>query len=121
MSASNGTVITFVFDTPGTNHTVAQSSFANPCEPIANGFDSGYTPGPANAGDPPATWNLTITNDAKRTLRAHPSRQYYLISDPRLRSYMVLLRARCRHAVPLHKWHGWVSTSSLPRPPTIHT
>ncbi|KAI1792145.1 hypothetical protein LXA43DRAFT_887988 [Ganoderma leucocontextum] len=65
VAASNGTVITFVFDTPNTNHTVAQSTFANPCEPIQNGFDSGYTPGPANAGDPPATWNLTITDDTK--------------------------------------------------------
>ena len=69
MSAPNGTVVTFVFDTPGTNHTVAQSAFAKPCEPLPGGFDSGYTPGPANAGDPPATWNLTITNDAKRKLR----------------------------------------------------
>ncbi|PIL32397.1 hypothetical protein GSI_05643 [Ganoderma sinense ZZ0214-1] len=65
VSAPNGTIVTFVFDTPSTNHTVAQSAFAKPCAPLAGGFDSGYTPGPANAGDPPATWNLTITNDAK--------------------------------------------------------
>ncbi|KAM5544802.1 hypothetical protein V8D89_001700 [Ganoderma adspersum] len=65
VNAPNGTVITFVFDTPGTNHTVAQSTFQKPCEPGPGGFDSGYTTGPANAGDPPATWNLTITNDAK--------------------------------------------------------
>ncbi|TBU29118.1 hypothetical protein BD311DRAFT_738837 [Dichomitus squalens] len=63
VNATANSTITFVFDTPSTNHTVAQSSFAKPCEPLANGFDSGYTPGAAGVAAP--TWNLTVTDASK--------------------------------------------------------
>ncbi|EJF59161.1 hypothetical protein DICSQDRAFT_89642 [Dichomitus squalens LYAD-421 SS1] len=65
ITASQGSVVTFVFDAPGSMHNVAQSSFATPCEPVQNGFNSGFTPGPAASGDTPATWNLTITDVSK--------------------------------------------------------
>ena len=72
-NATQGSVITFVFDAVGTNHTVVQSAFASPCEPLANGFSSGFTSGPAGTGDAPATWNLTITDTSKRGSRIHMS------------------------------------------------
>ncbi|TBU46961.1 hypothetical protein BD309DRAFT_857090 [Dichomitus squalens] len=65
ITASQGSVVTFVFDAPGSMHNVAQSSFATPCEPVQNGFNSGFTPGPAASGDVPASWNLTITDVSK--------------------------------------------------------
>lgn len=51
---------------PG-NHSVTQSTFANPCQPEAGGFDSGWV----QILDPETEipeWNLTITDDAKRPL-----------------------------------------------------
>ncbi|CDO76371.1 hypothetical protein BN946_scf185011.g35 [Trametes cinnabarina] len=64
VKASNGSVITFVFDGAPGNHTVAQSSFPKPCEPLANGFDSGYIFVPQGSSGPFPTFNLTIQNDA---------------------------------------------------------
>ena len=49
---------------PG-NHTVTQSTFANPCELEAGGFDSGWVFVPAGEKVIPE-WNLTITDDSKR-------------------------------------------------------
>ncbi|KAJ7229892.1 hypothetical protein GGX14DRAFT_581568 [Mycena pura] len=64
--AKNGSVITFQFaGTPG-NHSVTQSSFPKPCEPLAGGFDSGNVQKLLNSTDNAMpTWNLTVTNDAK--------------------------------------------------------
>ncbi|KAJ7838087.1 hypothetical protein B0H14DRAFT_2790053 [Mycena olivaceomarginata] len=45
------------------NHSVTQSSFGNPCEPLDKGFDSGWVSVPQNLSSVPE-WNLTITNDA---------------------------------------------------------
>ncbi|GAA5968107.1 hypothetical protein JCM11641_003733 [Rhodosporidiobolus odoratus] len=51
----------------GTNHSVTQSSFVSPCEPLLNastderGFDSGYVPVSAGATDSP-TWTLNISS-----------------------------------------------------------
>ncbi|KAJ7478304.1 Cupredoxin [Mycena latifolia] len=64
ITAGNGTVVSFQFTGIPGNHTVTQSSFANPCEPLANGFDSGWV----FINDTSATtpvWNLTITDDSK--------------------------------------------------------
>ncbi|KAF7368404.1 hypothetical protein MVEN_00162800 [Mycena venus] len=62
-NAANGTIIQFQFTgTPG-NHTVTQSSFAQPCEPLAGGFDSGWINVPGTALNPPPEWNITVTND----------------------------------------------------------
>lgn len=45
VTAANGTFVTFVF--PGVQHSVTQSTFANPCTPLTGsngtGFDSGLT------------------------------------------------------------------------------
>lgn len=52
--------VTFVFDTAGTKHSVSQSSFAKPCEPLASGFDSGFVAGVA--GSTAANFTLTVTD-----------------------------------------------------------
>jgi len=50
----------------GNNHTVTQSSFSSPCQPLSGGFDSGfiYIPSGVKSGFP--EWNLTITDDSTR-------------------------------------------------------
>ena len=58
--------LTFVFDGMPGNHTVAQSAFGKPCEPLEGGFDSGFIFVPQGASAPFPTWNLTITDDSKR-------------------------------------------------------
>ncbi|KAI0092902.1 hypothetical protein BDY19DRAFT_514114 [Irpex rosettiformis] len=64
VTASNGTVVTFVFaGTPG-NHSITQSSFASPCDPLAGGFDSGFVFVPPNNTADVPSWNLTITDDS---------------------------------------------------------
>ncbi|KAK0502337.1 hypothetical protein EDD18DRAFT_1100794 [Armillaria luteobubalina] len=60
VTASVGDVITFEFSGAPGNHSITQSSLANPCTPLSGGFDSGWVFIPA-AGTPPQ-WNLTITN-----------------------------------------------------------
>jgi len=65
-NATNGTVVTFQFIGAPGNHTVTQSTFADPCDPVAGGFDSGWVfvpQSPALAQTP--EWNLTITDDSK--------------------------------------------------------
>jgi hypothetical protein len=50
LGANIGDVILFGFGGPGPmNHSVIQSSFANPCYPLANGFYSGFVPVPPGA------------------------------------------------------------------------
>jgi plastocyanin len=63
ITATKGSVITFKFTGIPGNHTITQSSFAEPCTSISGGFDSGYVfvPG-ASVTDVPQ-WNLTITDD----------------------------------------------------------
>ncbi|KAI0328351.1 hypothetical protein GY45DRAFT_1225302, partial [Cubamyces sp. BRFM 1775] len=47
INATTGSVISFVFaGTPG-NHTVFQSDFHTPCQPLRDGFDSGFVFVPA--------------------------------------------------------------------------
>ncbi|KAF8193026.1 hypothetical protein BJ912DRAFT_961791 [Pholiota molesta] len=64
VTATNGTVITFQFSGAPGNHSVTQSSFADPCTPLAGGFDSGWILLPT-APTPVPEWNLTITDDSK--------------------------------------------------------
>ncbi|KAJ6529836.1 hypothetical protein B0H19DRAFT_884012, partial [Mycena capillaripes] len=60
--ATKGTTIRFQFTgTPG-NHSVTQSSFLSPCQPLDGGFDSGWVFVNQSLSSPPE-WNLTITND----------------------------------------------------------
>ncbi|KAJ8522374.1 hypothetical protein ONZ45_g1014 [Pleurotus djamor] len=65
ITASNGTVVSFMFTGAPGNHSVTQSSFADPCNPLSGGFDSGWVfiP-PSNVSEPPV-WNLTITDDSR--------------------------------------------------------
>ncbi|KAF5378915.1 hypothetical protein D9757_008728 [Collybiopsis confluens] len=65
LNATNGTVFTFTFTGAPGNHSVTQSSFASPCEPLAGGFDSGWVSIPAGGVTPPPTWNLTVTDTSK--------------------------------------------------------
>jgi len=62
-TASNGTVISFMFTNEG-NHSITQSSLASPCEPLEGGFDSGWVFIPATVSTP-VVWNLTVTDDSK--------------------------------------------------------
>ncbi|GAA5919802.1 hypothetical protein JCM1841_005872 [Sporobolomyces salmonicolor] len=63
ISAAMGDTVTFVFQTR--NHTVTQSSFAAPCQPLVNastgarGFDSGYVPVASDMLQAPA-WTIQI-------------------------------------------------------------
>lgn len=54
---------------PG-NHSVTQSTFTDPCDPAAGGFDSGWVliASPSDLTETPQ-FNLTITNDQKRESR----------------------------------------------------
>lgn len=62
ITASEGSVITFEFSGNPGNHSITQSSFANPCQPLSGGFDSGWVFIPQGQTDNIPTWNLTITN-----------------------------------------------------------
>nr|GAT44610.1 predicted protein [Mycena chlorophos] len=64
ITAKNGSVVTFVFSGIPGNHSVTQSTFAEPCKSFEGGFDSGWVGIPANTSVLP-TWNLTITDDSK--------------------------------------------------------
>jgi len=63
-NVSKGSVVTFRFYGVANNHSVTQSSFSSPCQPLSGGFDSGliYLPPGIKSGFP--EWNLTITDDS---------------------------------------------------------
>ena len=86
VDAPANSVVTFNF--VGGNHSVSQSSFATPCEPVDGGFSSGFVPVGNNTG----SWNLTITDDTKGTCRSRP-RWPRRISLVQPCSDLVLLRA----------------------------
>ncbi|CAK5273434.1 unnamed protein product [Mycena citricolor] len=68
ITATNGSVVTFQFTGNPGNHSVTQSSFADPCNPLSGGFDSGWiflNSTSVTAAQSP-TWELTITDDSKR-------------------------------------------------------
>ena len=52
VNASVGDTVEFIFHPK--NHTVTQSTFAAPCQPMANGIDSSFQPVPANATQGPS-------------------------------------------------------------------
>ncbi|TCD66474.1 hypothetical protein EIP91_001354 [Steccherinum ochraceum] len=56
VTAANGTLVTFFFPDGAIPHSVTQSSFADPCTPLASGFDSGLQ----NSKQ----FTINITNDA---------------------------------------------------------
>jgi plastocyanin len=57
---------TVVFEFHQKNHTVTQSSFADPCNPLnvngTTGFDSGFMPVGVNETSGFPTWNYTVTD-----------------------------------------------------------
>jgi len=57
VTANVGDTISFVFYPK--NHTVTQSSFAAPCQPLASGIDSGFQPVAANATSVPS-FSMTV-------------------------------------------------------------
>ncbi|KAJ7108249.1 hypothetical protein C8R44DRAFT_986802 [Mycena epipterygia] len=63
INAPNGTVVSFRFSGIPGNHTVTQSTFAAPCEPLSNGFDSGFIAGRETKLGVFPRWNFTVTND----------------------------------------------------------
>ncbi|KAF9003000.1 hypothetical protein BDQ17DRAFT_1356445 [Cyathus striatus] len=68
LNATNGTTVTFQFTGAPGNHSVTQSTFTDPCDPMAGGFDSGWVLIPeANSlsGVTTPTFNITITDDTK--------------------------------------------------------
>lgn len=60
VNASVGDTIVFTFSTPGTNHTVTQSSFATPCEALAGGFDTGFVPVSTGSTGPFSVAQFTV-------------------------------------------------------------
>jgi len=58
INASVGDTVSFVFYPK--NHTVTQSTFAAPCQPMSNGTDSGFQPVAANATAAPS-FPITVT------------------------------------------------------------
>ncbi|KAI0030521.1 hypothetical protein K488DRAFT_20230, partial [Vararia minispora EC-137] len=63
ITATAGSVITFNFSGIPGFHSVSQSTFASPCQPMSGGFDSGFVE-IGVTGTPAAVpqWNLTVTN-----------------------------------------------------------
>jgi plastocyanin len=59
ITAAEGDVVQFVFKAK--NHTATQSSFKEPCSPLAGGFDSGFMPS-TDAGPDFPTYQYTVTN-----------------------------------------------------------
>lgn len=53
INADPGDVVTFIFKQK--NHTVTQSTFASPCQPLSGGFDSGFVPVPDSDTNGPFT------------------------------------------------------------------
>jgi plastocyanin len=62
LNAQIGDTVTYTFFSK--NHSVTQSSFTDPCHPLAGGFFSGFTPTSSNTVASETTWTITI-NDTK--------------------------------------------------------
>ncbi|GLB36278.1 hypothetical protein LshimejAT787_0305660 [Lyophyllum shimeji] len=55
---------TVVFEFHQKNHTVTQSSFADPCRKLNGGFDSDFVPVPDNVTSDWPTWSLVVNDTA---------------------------------------------------------
>ncbi|KAH9992967.1 Cupredoxin [Russula compacta] len=62
INAAIGDIVSFTFYPK--NHTVTQSTFAEPCTPSSGGFDSGFHPVAIGTNESFPTWNITV-NDTK--------------------------------------------------------
>lgn len=54
---------TIVFEFLSANHSVTQSSFKEPCKPLAGGMDSGFQPNPNNTVSPPPQVAMQVMVD----------------------------------------------------------
>jgi plastocyanin len=59
VNATTGDTLQFIFYPK--NHTVTQSTFKVPCQPMAGGADSNYQPVPANATSSPS-WTVMVNS-----------------------------------------------------------
>jgi len=76
ITANVGDVVLFEFFQK--NHTVTQSTFAEPCKKMAGGMDSGFMP---NAeGKPGVTWNMTV-DTADALCKIIPQRTTHKVSN----------------------------------------
>ncbi|KAF9039604.1 hypothetical protein BDZ89DRAFT_1035237 [Hymenopellis radicata] len=62
VNGSQGDIIMFQFTGAPGNHSITQSTFDDPCDPMDGGFDSGWVNIPANGVGVTPVWNLTITD-----------------------------------------------------------
>ncbi|KAI5118741.1 hypothetical protein M0805_008141 [Coniferiporia weirii] len=62
VTASVGDMIMFTYSGAPGNHSITQSAFTDPCNPLQDGFDSGNILIPMGTTTDFPTWNLTITN-----------------------------------------------------------
>ncbi|KAK3324092.1 hypothetical protein B0T19DRAFT_463982 [Cercophora scortea] len=62
LDAAVGDTVTYRFFAK--KHSVVQSSFSQPCQPLAGGFFSGFTPSNSSDTPAPTTWTITV-NDTK--------------------------------------------------------
>ncbi|KAE9399663.1 hypothetical protein BT96DRAFT_1101625 [Gymnopus androsaceus JB14] len=69
-NANNGSVISFEFTGNPGNHSITQSTFSSPCQPLSGGFDSGWVLIPNGGVSPSPVWNLTVTDDSNRMVGA---------------------------------------------------
>lgn len=92
---------------PG-NHSITQSTFAQPCNPMPGGFDSGNVLIPASNVSQTPEWNLTVVNATSR-MDTFSSTPKLLIIRFRF-SYMVLLQAAPSY-VPLFFWLVFIDVS----------
>ncbi|KAI0773611.1 hypothetical protein C8Q74DRAFT_1368183 [Fomes fomentarius] len=63
VDVSANTILMFHFTGGPGNHSISQSSFETPCEPLEGGFSSGFVPVPPGATE--VQWNLTVTDDTE--------------------------------------------------------
>ncbi|KAJ7106349.1 hypothetical protein C8R44DRAFT_327787 [Mycena epipterygia] len=64
INVANGTDVIFRFSGIPGNHSVTQSSFAEPCTPLLGGVDSGFIPATTNE-NLLSEWSFTLFNDQK--------------------------------------------------------
>ncbi|KAJ7106361.1 hypothetical protein C8R44DRAFT_581590, partial [Mycena epipterygia] len=63
ITATNGTVVTFIFSGSPGNHSITQLSFTQPCVALPGGKDSGFLPGTTNNIHGFPLWSFTVNDD----------------------------------------------------------
>jgi plastocyanin len=91
INASVGDTVEFIFHPK--NHTVTQSTFAAPCQPMANGIDSDFRPVAANATQGPSMSIMVNSTDPVWFFCRQT--EYVAICPPRLLFYFLFAYCRC--------------------------